>query len=201
MGLAIGALGAVSIVIGLRLAGSGPGTAIGSGDPVDRLQPKGRPYGSTSTSNDASASGNAELLTDRDSDVARTIEMWREAILQKDADTVVRLDLSFREAPERYIAALVGRARSDANDRVRAFSTRELGKLVRAELAPQFERLLTDVSPYVRQNAAWALGELGSLPDGRSAAQSALANLRHMGARDPAGEVRSAARNALARLE
>ena len=52
--------------------------------------------------------------------------------------------------------------RKDANERVRAFSTRVLGKFKQVELAETFERLLEDGSPFVRQNAAWALGELGA---------------------------------------
>jgi HEAT repeat protein len=133
--------------------------------------------------------------------VASLIGGWRTAILQRDADTVVQLDLTFRETPDRYVAALLESARTDANERVRAFSTRTLGKLGRADLAPAFGQLLADASPYVRENAAWALGELASEPQGREAARATLAELRRAEARDPVHEVRSAARNALTRLE
>src|SRR6267142_181117 len=121
-------------------------------------------------------------------EVAAVLSSWRNAILEKDADTVVRLDLTFLEEPEHYAAALVDSARTDSNERVRAFSTRELGKFARADLADLFGQLLADPSPYVRQNAAWALGELARAPEGRVAAESALAVLRRVNKRDPAGD-------------
>jgi HEAT repeat protein len=119
---------------------------------------------------------------------------WRNAILVKDAPSVVALDLMFRGTPDRYTAALAKSAESDDNERVRAFSTRVLGKLKNAAEAPLYQRLLTDKSPFVRQNAAWALGELGS------AAAPAFAQLQRAGARDPATDVRAAANVALNKL-
>jgi len=119
---------------------------------------------------------------------------WRTAILMKDAPSVVALDLTFRQMPDRYTAALAASAESDENERVRAFSTRVLGKLKNAAEAPLYRRLLADKSPFVRQNAAWALGELGP------AAAPALAALQKAGARDPANDVRAAAKAALAKL-
>ena len=92
-------------------------------------------------------------------------------------------------------------AASDDNERVRAFSTRELGKLKRADLAPAFTQLLDDKSPFVRQNAAWALGELSAGDEGRAAARQAIAELRQVVKHDPAGEVRAAARTTLDRIE
>jgi HEAT repeats len=126
---------------------------------------------------------------------------WRQAIAVKDAEKVLSLDRSFLTSPDRYRAALVESARGDADERVRAFSTRVLGKQKNAALAGVFEALLADKSPFVRQNAAWALGELAAREDGRAAAQRAVAELRHAGAQDPAPDVRSAAKGALARLE
>ena len=96
---------------------------------------------------------------------------------------------------------MVHLAATDPNERVRAFSTRVLGKLRQPALADAFEQLLEDGSPFVRQNAAWALGELGADADGRAAARHALAELRHVRARDPAGDVRTAAGGALDKLE
>ncbi len=118
---------------------------------------------------------------------------WRTAILVKDAPSVVALDLTFRQMPDRYRAALAAIAESDENERVRAFSTRVLGKLKNAAEAPLYRRLLTDRSPFVRQNAVWALGELGS------AAGPAVAELQKASAHDPANDVRAAARAALAK--
>jgi hypothetical protein len=134
-------------------------------------------------------------------EVAGAVASWRSAILAKDADTVVKLDGAFRAAPARYLDALIESASKDPNERVRAFSTRVLGKLRRVELTQTFERLLEDGSPFVRQNAAWALGELGPGAIEPAAVKHALAELRHVRARDPAGDVRSAARDAIDRLE
>ena len=128
------------------------------------------------------------------SQVEGAMGRWRTAILMKDAPSVIALDLTFRQLPDRYTAALAASAESDGNERVRAFSTRVLGKLKNAAEAPLYQRLLTDKSPYVRQNAAWALGELGS------AAAPAVAELQKASARDPANDVRAAAKAALAKL-
>ena len=85
-------------------------------------------------------------------------------------------------------------AEKDDNERVRAFSTRVLGKLKNPDEAPLYRRLLTDKSPYVRQNAAWALGELGA------AGAPALAELQRASRSDPANDVRAAAKAALGKL-
>jgi HEAT repeat protein len=134
-------------------------------------------------------------------EVQRSLGAWREAILVKNAEGVQTLDRAFADAPDRYRAALEASAKSEADERVRAFSTRVLGKQKNAALAPLFETLLSDKSPFVRQNAAWALGELAAQEDGRVAAQRAVAELRHARAKDPAADVRTAAKGALARLE
>ena len=126
--------------------------------------------------------------------VEETMGRWRTAILVKDAPSVVALDLTFRQMPDRYTAALATSAESDGNERVRAFSTRVLGKLKNGVEAPLYQRLLADKSPYVRQNAAWALGELGP------AAAPAVAELQKASARNPANDVRAAAKAALAKL-
>jgi HEAT repeats len=126
---------------------------------------------------------------------------WRTAVLVKDADTVMALDRAFAEMPARYGPSLIKSAQSDDSDRVRAFSTRVLGKLKTPELATLFAQLLDDKSPYVRQNAAWALGELGARPDGREAARRAVADLQRLGQRDAAKDVRVEANMALKRLQ
>jgi hypothetical protein len=134
-------------------------------------------------------------------EVDKSLSAWRQAILVKDADTVQRLDRTFLAAPDRYRSALAISAKSEPDERVRAFSTRVLGKLKNPALAEVFEALLADKSQFVRQNAAWALGELAAQEDGRAAAQRAVAELRQARAKDPAAEVRTAAKGALARLE
>ncbi|HXJ20076.1 MAG TPA: HEAT repeat domain-containing protein [Polyangia bacterium] len=120
---------------------------------------------------------------------------WRAAILTKDAATVIALDMDFRSRPARYREALEKSARSDENERVRAFSTRVLGKLKNAGEATLFQQLLADASPYVRQNAAWGLGELGG------AGAVAAAELRRARSKDTAEAVRLAARDALGKVE
>jgi HEAT repeat protein len=134
-------------------------------------------------------------------DVTASLAAWRQAILVKDADAVVRLDRAFVNDPARYRAALIESAQSETDERVRAFSARVLGKQKNPALAEVFEALLADKSAFVRQNAAWALGELAADADGRTAARRAVAELRHARARDPAVDVRTAAKGALARLE
>jgi HEAT repeats len=134
-------------------------------------------------------------------DVDGDISRWRTAVVVKDAETVVALDLTFRQLPDLYSPALAKSAETEGNERVRAFSTRVLGKLRRPDMEPVYERLLADRSVYVRQNAAWALGELGAAPDGRAVAEHAVSELRHVRARDPANEVRLAAKDALNKLE
>ena len=134
-------------------------------------------------------------------EVDTSLAAWRQAILDKNAEVVQTLDRAFLSAPERYRSALETSARGDVDGRVRAFSTRVLGKQKNAALAPLFETLLADKSPFVRQNAAWALGELAAGEDGRVAARHAVAELRLARAKDPAPDVRSAAKGALARIE
>ena len=136
-----------------------------------------------------------------DKRVADALAGWRNAILARDADMVIKLDMAFLDAPAMYLEGLKTSAGSDENERVRAFSTRELGKYKRGDLAPTFRELLGDKSAYVRQNAAWALGELGAATDGRAAARTAMAELRQLVKRDPTQDVRAAARTALERIE
>jgi HEAT repeat protein len=129
------------------------------------------------------------------------VASWRNAILVRNANAVVKLDAAFLEAPAMYLDALKSSAASDENERVRAFSTRELGKFRRLDLAPTFEQLLNDKSPFVRKNAAWSLGELSGGADGRAAARRATPELRRLVKRDPADDVRVAARAALEKID
>jgi HEAT repeat protein len=102
--------------------------------------------------------------------------------------------------PARYGPALLRLAETDPDERVRAFSVRVLGKMKNLELVDDYRRLLEDKSPFVRGNAAWALGELARRPGGREAAEGALDELRQA-ADDPATDVRAAATNALKALQ
>jgi hypothetical protein len=150
-----------------------------------------RPFSSSQAGPAAPVPETPEMI---EQEVAAAMGHWRTAILVKDARTVVALDLGFRQAPARYTPALARSAETDADERVRAFSTRVLGKLKNADETPLYQRLLGDKSPYVRQNAAWALGELGA------GASPAVAELQRASTRDPATDVRAAARDALGKL-
>jgi hypothetical protein len=125
---------------------------------------------------------------------------WRNGILLKDTDAVLAADAVFRQEPARFLEALMRSAETDSDERVRAFSTRVLGKLVDPACAPLLTRLLDDKSQYVRTNAAWALGELAATPEGRAAAAPALRSLRRLEEREPAKDAREAASLAARKL-
>jgi hypothetical protein len=126
--------------------------------------------------------------------VQRVMEAWRGAILARDADTVLVCDRAFIGDARLFTPALVKSARTDGDERVRAFSTRVLGKYVDAALIPIFRQQLDDSSPFVRENAAWALGELAG-PAGIAAGDLAKV-MKH----DRADAVRRAAGQALEKV-
>ena len=147
---------------------------------------------------DAGASGNAwmsEQITPKQLEAA--VDTWRQSIIDKRAENVIALDRAFAAYPGRFGPELVRLAEADPQERVRAFSTRVLGKLKNPELADIFGHLLTDRSPFVRQNAAWALGELGPTPQ----AEDEIDELQHLRDADPAEAVRGAATEALKKLQ
>jgi hypothetical protein len=141
----------------------------------------------------------APQITREQMDLA--MEGWRQAILEKNADNVMALDRVFLLLPGRYGPQLERLAQEDPEERIRAFSTRELGKMKNVALTGLYQRLLGDKSPYVRQNAAWALGELISLPQGKAAAERATAELRQAQDSDPSPDVRTAATLTLKKLQ
>jgi hypothetical protein len=153
----------------------------------------------------ASGGGGAAPSDPSSTDVAphqveSAMAAWRTAILEKRAELVVSLDGAFALLPGRYGPELLKMAEGDPDERVRAFSTRVLGKMKNVALVDDFRRMLGDKSPFVRQNAAWALGELALRPGGREAAEAAFDELRQA-QDDPATEVRTAAINALRALQ
>jgi len=93
--------------------------------------------------------------------VARVMRVWRQAIVERNAEPVLTCDRLFRAQPERYLPALRQSAQEDSEERVRAFSTRVLGKLQDPSNAKLFIELLADRSPFVRGNAVLGLGKLG----------------------------------------
>jgi hypothetical protein len=132
--------------------------------------------------------------------VPAAMEAWRTAILERRREEVLALDEGFALLPARYGPALLRLADTDPDERVRAFSVRVLGKMKNLALIEDFRRLLGDHSEFVRQNAAWALGEMARRPGGREAAEAALDELRQA-QDDPAPAVRAAATNALKALQ
>jgi HEAT repeat protein len=151
---------------------------------------------------DVGASGNgwmSEQITP--AELRSAVDVWRQSIVDKRAESVLTLDRAFATFPGRYGPELVKLAQTDPEERVRAFSTRVLGKLKNPELGDIFGHLLEDHSPFVRQNAAWALGELAADPEGRAAAEDEIAELQHLSDADPAQAVRGAATEALKKLQ
>jgi len=204
-----GAAGAAVLVVGLttlllrhRPHGPAPREPEGPSAPKDRWRgfeagtdvPRARTDGGTPTLDPTSR----EVTPDQ---VDGAMAAWRKAILEKHAESVLALDRAFALLPGRYGPALLKMAETDADERVRAFSCRVLGKMRNVALVEDFQRLLGDKSPFVRQNAAWALGELAKSPGGKTAAGAAFDDLRQAEDSDPATEVRSAATNALKVLQ
>jgi hypothetical protein len=93
--------------------------------------------------------------------VDKLMQRWRTAIRQKDPEGVLDCDRIFHEHPNEFGPALRSSAESDDDERVRAFSTRMLGKLRDGGSADLFAKLLKDPSAAVRGNAAWGLQQLG----------------------------------------
>jgi hypothetical protein len=126
--------------------------------------------------------------------VENLMAAWRGAILSHDADTVMLCDRSFLGQPRDFTPALLESAQHDVDDRVRAFSTRVLGKFEDVALIDSFRKLLEDKNPFVRENAAWGLGQL------EARASGAKADLEKVRKHDTAEGVRRAADQALQRL-
>jgi hypothetical protein len=141
----------------------------------------------------------SEQITPKQLEVA--VDTWRQSIIDKRAENVIALDRAFAAYPGRFGPELVRLAEADPQERVRAFSTRVLGKLKNPELADIFGHLLADRSPFVRQNAAWALGELEASPQGRATAEGEIDELQHLRDADPSEAVRGAAMEALKKLQ
>ncbi|HEX3698005.1 MAG TPA: HEAT repeat domain-containing protein [Polyangia bacterium] len=147
--------------------------------------------------NDAAANADIPPVAKQ---VENVMANWRTGILLKNADAVVAADGIFRQEPKKFREALMTMAETDGDERVRAFSTRVLGKLMDPTCAPLFTRLLDDKSQYVRMNAAWGLGELATTSEGRAAAKPALHSLRRLVKRETAKDTREAASLAAGRL-
>jgi hypothetical protein len=121
--------------------------------------------------------------------VDRVMTVWRTGILNRDPDSVDSCDQIFRGRPATFTPALVASAKNDADDRVRAFSARVLGKLRDPALLPVFRELLADRNQFVRGNAAWAMGQLPG--------PETITELQRLQRVDPTPHVQKAAAQAL----
>jgi hypothetical protein len=176
-------------------------------DPAGRFLPQlpaegqgpGPTSTSTTTSTTTTTTTDGPVTLPRDaggglsgSRVADAMTAWRIAILNKSSDQVEALDRAFAEHRAAFIPALMESAGGDAEPRVRAFSTRVLGKLRATESRALMHRLLGDASEYVRFNAAWVIGELAD--------REAMADLERLERRDRSEMVRRSAHESLRRL-
>lgn len=91
-------------------------------------------------------------------DLSPTAARWRRAVILGQRREVLQGALALRQAPdgERQLLSLA----RDGNARIRAYAFRELGRRRNPTLTPVFEAALADASPYVQENARWALSEL-----------------------------------------
>jgi HEAT repeats len=135
--------------------------------------------------------------------VERVMAMWRTAIQARDSDTVLACDGAFLGQPHTFLPALVESAQRDPDDRVRAFSTRVLGKLGDPSLTEVLRKLLADTNPYTRHNAAWALGQMAGIvgSEGPAMSPAVLRDLERVRREDRADFVRQAAAAALAKIQ
>jgi len=186
----------VAIVV-VMLRHRGRPSADGAGDGAASAQaPAHAPLpfvGSSSSALPSLPSPSVAPVQPTSEQVATIMKSWHAAIVTKNAETVETLDRAFAARPEEFVAALIENAQGDPEERVRAFSTRVLGKLRRPESVEALRQLLKDSSQFVRFNAAWALGELND----REAAPSLLRLERH----DPSAMVRQSAGQSRHKIE
>ncbi len=104
-----------------------------------------------------------EETPEKERNIGRIINAWREAVVIKRIDDIKRLKLEILGIGSETIPFLTKLAREDENERVRAFATQALGTMRSADLADLYVELLQkDKSEFVRQDCIWALQELGN---------------------------------------
>jgi hypothetical protein len=102
-----------------------------------------------------------ETVASRERQLGQLINTWRQAIITKNIQQIKQLDLSIKSYGNEAIPFLRKLVLEGENERVRAFSTRVLGRMCQIDLADLFVELLEkDHGHFVRENAAWALGRL-----------------------------------------
>lgn len=179
--------------------GSAASTSSPNASSPDRSPPGVSGRGTPKPIGDRAGQSPESPSRDRETDVVQPerdeamMNEWRAAIGRRDPDTVEAINRAFLAHPSRFTGALMSSAERDSDERVRAFSTRVLGKLRMPVTAELLRKLLGDASPYVRQNAAWGLGQLGDRNAGPLLQRSAQSDA------DPA--VRESARDALRNID
>ena len=199
---ALGGIGIVALAIALwRWPQDGVGPTSGSGNKTatrtvtgtsDHLY-QARELTRTPEPPPTPASGPA-IVNGAPNEVAATgtMQSWQFAIQNRNAELVESIDRTFATHPTTFIPLLMISAQTDTDERVRAFSTRVLGKLRATESATLMRALLADKSEYVRFNAAWALGEFVD--------HDAAALLKKLKHQDRSEMVRRSAENSLQRI-
>lgn len=115
--------------------------------------------------------------------IAREVERLRSSSVEDRIDAVLRLGALSRADASRAASAAV----SDSSPRVRAAATRALRALPASEAAALLLPLLRDRDEFVRQEAAYAIGETGASADAVvTGLLAALANDRGAGVRGAA---------------
>ncbi len=135
-----------------------------------------------------------EEVPESERQLGRVLNAWREAVVIKNINDIERLSREVDKSGESAIPFLRKLGQEDPNERVRAFAVRILGRMRRTDLTDFFmDRLKNDASPFVRENAAWALGEIG--------AADAVPLLQTVAATDASTTVRQSAQKALAAIK
>lgn len=95
--------------------------------------------------------------------IGLVVNAWRQAVVMKRIKEIEQWNNQVVGYGSESVPFLKKLAAEDENERVRAFAVRVIGRMHRSDLDSFFIMLLQkDRSPFVRENAAWSLGELGN---------------------------------------
>lgn len=135
-----------------------------------------------------------EDIPEPERQIGRVMNAWRETIISRRIEDIKRLRLGIKRYGQEAIPFLRQLVLEDKNERIRAFATRVLGQMKKTKLISLFIDLLQkDTSPFVRIDAAWALGELGNL--------KSVSILQMIADSDESERVRQSAQKALKSIE